>query len=271
VPHAGVKVDDVAVGKVEEIGLSEDGSTALVRVAVRGDVRLPSNAVAFLRQSSLLGEKYVELAAPEDRAASPLGEGAVIPVSRTNRNPEVEEVFGALSMLLNGGGIGQIRDISRELSAALSGNEQSVRSLLSTVDAFVAAMDQHKGDITRAIEGMDKLAASLEGHKADIGEVLDGLEPGLKVLNEQRGQLVGMLNALQDLSGVAVDTVNRSRDDLVADLKALEPTLRKLAESGQNLPQSLELLLTFPFTDAVLDGVKGDYLNTYLTLKPGGR
>lgn len=271
VPHAGVKVDDVPVGKVEDIALSEDGLTALVRVAVRGDVLLPANASAWLRQSSLLGEKYVELAAPDEPAASPLPDGAVIPVTRTNRNPEVEEVFGALSMLLNGGGIGQVQDISRELSAALSGNEAAVKSLLSTVDSFVGAMDSHKGEITRALDGMDRLAASLESRKADIGEVLDGLEPGLRVLHEQRGQLVGLLDALSELSDVAVDTVNRSRDDLVADLRALEPTLRRLAESGQNLPQSLELLLTFPFTDAVLDGVKGDYLNTYLTLKPGGR
>nr|WP_241828521.1 MCE family protein [Saccharothrix sp. CB00851] len=271
VPHAGVKVDDVAVGKVEDIGLSEDGSTALVRVVVRGDVLLPANALARLRQSSLLGEKYVELAVPEERSASPLVDGAVIPVTRTNRNPEVEEVFGALSMLLNGGGIAQVQDISRELSAALSGNEAAVRSLLSTVESFVGAMDSHKDEITRALEGMDKLASSLESRKGDIGEVLDGLEPGLRVLHEQRGRLVGLLDALRDLSDVAVDTVNRGRDDLVADLRALEPTLRRLAESGQDLPQSLEMLLTFPFTDAVLDGIRGDYLNTYLTLKPGGR
>ena len=271
VPHAGVKVDDVAVGKVEDIGLSEDGATALVRVAVRGDVLLPSNALARLRQSSLLGEKYVELAVPEERSASPLADGAVIPVTRTNLNPEVEEVFGAMSMLLNGGGIAQIQDISRELSAALSGNEAAVRSLLSTLDSFVGALDSHKGEITRALEGMDKLASSLEARKGDIGEVLDGLEPGLRVVHEQRGQLVGLLDGLRELSDVAVSTVDRSRDDLVADLRALEPTLRRLAEAGQNLPQSLEMLLTFPFTDAVLDGIKGDYLNTYLTLAPGAR
>ncbi|WP_447008747.1 MCE family protein [Saccharothrix sp. DSM 118769] len=271
VPHAGVKVDDVAVGEVEDIGLSEDGSTALVRVVVRGDVLLPSNVLARLRQSSLLGEKYVELAPPSERSSTPLVDGAVVPVTRTDRNPEVEEVFGALSMLLNGGGIAQVQDISRELSAALSGNEAAVRSLLSTVDTFVGSLDEHKGEITRALEGMDRLASSLESRKADIGVVLDDLEPGLEVLHEQRGQLVGLLDSLGQLSTVATDVVERGREDLVADLRALEPTLRKLAESGQDLPQSLELLLTFPFTDAVLDGIKGDYLNTYLTLKPGGR
>ncbi|MFD7658444.1 MCE family protein [Actinosynnema sp. NPDC059797] len=272
VPHAAVKVDDVAVGRVEDIALSPDGSTALVRVAVRGDVRLPSDAVARLRQSSLLGEKYVELAPPGGAgAAAPLADGAVVPVARTNRNPEVEEVFGALSMLLNGGGIGQLRDISRELGTALSGNESAARSLLSAVESFTGSLDEHKGEITRALEAVDRMAANLSARRGEIGEVLDGLEPGLAVLHEQRGQLVGLLTALDDLSGVAVDVVDRGRDDLLADLRALEPTLRRLAESGQDLPQSLELLLTFPFTDAVLDGIKGDYLNTYLTLDTGGR
>ncbi|ATE53762.1 MCE family protein [Actinosynnema pretiosum] len=275
VPQAAVKVADVPVGRVEEIGLSEDGSVALVRLLVNGDVRLPVDARGLLRQSSLLGEKYVELAAGDGGAggggAGALVDGAVVPVARTNRNPEVEEVLGALSMLLNGGGIGQVQDISRELGAAFDGNTEQARSLLSTADEFVRRLDERRADITRAVDGLARLSAVLEAQEPGIAEVLDGLEPGLRVLEEQRGQLVGLLGALDRLSGVAVDTVENSREDLVADLEALEPVLRELAEAGQDLPRSLELLLTFPFTDAVLDGVKGDYLNTYLELKGGPR
>ncbi|ACU36106.1 MCE family protein [Actinosynnema mirum] len=276
VPQAAVKVADVPVGRVEEIGLSEDGSVALVRLLVNGDARLPADARGLLRQSSLLGEKYVELApgdggAGDGGAGGELVDGAVVPVARTNRNPEVEEVLGALSMLLNGGGIGQVQDISRELGAAFDGNTGQARSLLSTVDEFVRRLDERRADITRAVDGLARLSEVLAAQKPGIAEVLDGVEPGLRVLEEQRGQLVGLLGALDRLSGVAVDTVERSREDLVADLEALEPVLRELAEAGQDLPRSLELLLTFPFTDAVLDGVKGDYLNTYLELKGGPR
>ena len=66
VPQAGVKVNDVPVGRVERIDLAQDGWTAEVTVLVNGDVELPANAFAKLRQSSLLGEKFVELAQPED-------------------------------------------------------------------------------------------------------------------------------------------------------------------------------------------------------------
>ena len=56
VPQAAVKVNDVSVGRVEKIDLGPDNKTAVVNVAVNGDVRLPENALARLRQSSLLGE-----------------------------------------------------------------------------------------------------------------------------------------------------------------------------------------------------------------------
>ncbi|MGW1926923.1 MCE family protein, partial [Streptomyces massasporeus] len=88
----------------------------------------------------------------------------------------------------------------------------------------------------------------------------------LKTLENQRGSLLTMLRALDTLSGVAVTTIDASKKDMVADLKALAPTLTALADAGADLPESLQVLLTYPFTDEVLRGVKGDYLNTYLHL-----
>ncbi|MGO1056661.1 MCE family protein [Crossiella sp. CA198] len=262
VPQAGVKVNDVAVGRVENVALAQDGWTAEVTVLVNGEVKLPANADAKLRQSSLLGEKFVELAAPKSPQGS-LADGALIPLERTNRNPEVEEVFGALSLLLNGGGVAQLQTITKELNKALSGREPELRELLSNVDKLVSTLDGHKGEIARALDGLNRLSATLVGQIGNIKTALDGLEPGLKVLAEQRQQLVGMLQALDRLSGVATDVVNRSKDDIIHDLKALTPTLQKLAEAGQNLPKGLEMLFTFPFPDSATEAVKGDYTNLH--------
>jgi len=270
VPQAAVKVDDVVVGRVESIGLGgADGWTAQVTLAVNGDVRLPGDAVASLRQSSLLGEKFVELAAPEESSASArLADGALITADRTNRHTEVEEVFGALSLLLNGGGVGQLQTINRELTNVLSGNEPQIRAFLSNVDKLVTDLDRHRGDITAALDGLNKLSTTLAGRAGQIKGALTDLTPGLRALTEQRSALVTMLQSLDTLSDVAVDTIDRGRDDMVADLEALSPVLNRLADAGQSLPRSLEILPTFPFTDEVLKGAKGDYLNTFITLTP---
>ncbi|MFJ3706002.1 MULTISPECIES: MCE family protein [Streptomyces] len=271
-PQSSVKVNDVAVGRVTRISLTPGSWTAKVTMRVNGKIQMPANAYAHLEQSSLLGEKYVQLSPPADGTAKgTLSDGDRIPLVRTNRNPEVEEVFGALSMLLNGGGIAQLKTITTELNKALAGQEPQIRSMLSRVDTLVTDLDTHKEDITDALDGVNRLAATLATRKQDVGTVLTGLSPGLKVLEKQRGSLLTMLRSLDTLSTVAVDTVNRSKADMIADLKALAPTLTALADSGKDLPDSLQVLLTYPFTDEVLRGVKGDYLNVYLdvTAVPG--
>ncbi len=63
VPRSAVMVGDVPVGQVEKIVRS--GWNARITMLVRNDVVLPDNAVAEIRQTSLLGEKYVELSAPD--------------------------------------------------------------------------------------------------------------------------------------------------------------------------------------------------------------
>lgn len=270
VPNAAVRVNNVPVGRVEEITLSSQGWTAQVTMLVNGDVHLPANARAHLVQSSLLGEKFVSLVAPAG-ATGTLTDGARIPLERTNRNPEVEEVLGALSMLLNGGGIDQINTITAELNAALQGNEAQFHSLLGQLETLTEDLDAHRDSITTTIEAVNRLSATLAARDQEIGRVLDDLAPGLAVLNEQRAQLVTMLEGLETLSSTAIDVVNASKENFVADLKALGPILQQLASAGEALPESLQVLLTYPFTDAVLDAVKGDYLNLYLsvTAEPG--
>ncbi|WP_298179032.1 MCE family protein [Saccharomonospora sp.] len=271
VPQAGVRVKEVPVGTVKDVRLAEDGWTAEVVLAVNGDVELPANAVANLRQSSLLGEKYVELAAPaaEDTDGftdSKLSDGDLIPVERTNRSVEVEEVLGALSMLLNGGGIEQLNTITEELNAALEGNAPDVKALLRNTEELVKALDEQSGDITTALDQLNRLSSTLNAQRDKIAVAVEDLGPGLEVLERQRDQLVTMLSALDGLSEVAVETVNAGQEDLVANLEALLPTLRKLGEAGADLPHALQLLLTYPFTDAAAEGVKGDYLNLYIDL-----
>jgi phospholipid/cholesterol/gamma-HCH transport system substrate-binding protein len=264
VPQSGVKVNEVPVGRVEDIQVAPDGWTAEITMSVNGEVKLPANALAMVRQSSLLGEKYIELSPPPtDQAQGRLDDGALIPVERTNRNTDIEEVLGALSMLLNGGGVEQLQNIAQELNDALEGREPDLRATLTNVDTLVSTLDESKDDITKAIDGVNKLSATLSKEKDRLATAIDSLGPGLEVLNQQRSQLVTMLQSLQSLSDVAVDTVNASQEDIVADLKALTPALKKLGEAGADLPKSLELLFTLPFSDEAVNGVQGDYFNLY--------
>jgi phospholipid/cholesterol/gamma-HCH transport system substrate-binding protein len=260
VPQSSVKVDQVTVGAVEEIELN--GWTARVTLRLPEHVELPDNAVAELKQTSLLGEKYVELAPPT--GASPtgeLGDGDNIPLARTGRNPEVEEVLSAMSLLLNGGGVAQLKVIESELNNAMRGNETEIKDLLGQLDTFVGGLEEQKSEIVRAIDGIDRLSARLAAQKDDLAAALETIPGGLKVLADQRQQLVRMLQALSRLGSVGTEVIQQSKDDTRANLEALRPILAQLTKAGDDLPTSMQLLLTYPFSDGTLGAMKGDYTN----------
>ncbi|MET7349326.1 MCE family protein [Streptomyces mirabilis] len=264
VPQSAVKVNNVTVGAVEKVEL--DGWHARVRLRVADSVKLPANAVAELRQTSMLGEKYVALSAPTGTAPmGRLGDGDRVPLSRSGRNPEIEEVLSALSALLNGGGVAQLKTITVELNKALDGRENRVRSLLKELNTFIGGLDDQRKDIVHALEAVDRLAGRLGKEKKTIAQAVDTMPPALKVLADQRRDLTRMLTALSKLGKTGTKVVNASHDDTVANLEQLRPILQQLNKAGDDLPNSLELLTTYPFPRNAVDAVKGDYVNLDIT------
>lgn len=278
VPQSAVKVNDVAVGRVVAIRLSRPGDrtgdaattgwTARVVLEVNGSVRLPSNAGAAVKMTSLLGEKYVTLEQPSTRPASTeLRDGSVIPITRTNTAPDVEEVLGALSLLLNGGGLAQLHVITTELNKALEGHEGAVRDLLGQLNTFVGTLDSQKSDIVNALQALDNLAATLNSQRHTIETTLDTFPQALKVLSDERGDLVTMLSALARLGSVATSVVDATEQDFVSSLKSLSPVLTQLTAAGSNLPKALRIAATFPFpVGASRNFIRGDYANLHLFL-----
>lgn len=266
VPQSAVKVNDVAVGQVRSIAL--DGWSAKVTVEVNGKVRLPANSRAEVKMTSLLGEKYVALEPPLSRpSAARLHDGASIPLARTGSAPEVEQVLGALSLLLNGGGLQQIRQITSELNQALRGHEGELRGLLDRLNSFLGTLDAQKQDITDALDALDRLSTTLNAQKRTIAHALDTLPAALRVLHHETGKLVRLLSSLSGLGSLASRVVTETRRDLVSSLRSLAPVLEQLTAAGSDLPNALTVALTFPFRLGTSNKfVKGDYANLHLYL-----
>ena len=247
VPQSAVRVNDIAVGKVTDIKLN--GWTALVTVKVNKDTKLPDNAEATIRQTSLLGEKFVSLAAPTTGASGTLSDGDVIPLDRAGRNPEIEEVLGAASLLFNGGGLEKTNTIVKELNNALGGNEPEVKELIGSTTQFLTQLDNNKAALLTSLEKVNNLAVETNKQKSAITGALDDLPEALTVINGQRDDLVKLLESLHRLGDVATNVIRKSKDDTVADFKALVPTLTNLAKAGDDLAFATKALLTYPFTD----------------------
>ena len=251
VPQSTVKVNDVSVGRVSDIRLR--GYAAEVTLELRNDVRLPDNPLAEIRQTSLLGEKFVSLRPPPAGAsADPLESGDRIPLEQTGRNPEVEEVLGALSLLLNGGGVGQLQTITSELNNALEGREGSARSVLTQIRTFMSQLDDNKTDIVQAIDSLNRLALAVQEEQPTIDAALEELPAALDSINRQRADLVKMLEALNELSAVGVDVIARSKASTISSLERLDPVLSSFADAGDDFVNAFHVFLTYPFVDEVV-------------------
>ena len=252
VPQSAVRVDDIAVGRVKSVKL--EGWTAVVVVTVNGDVKLPDNAEATIRQTSLLGEKFVSLSAPASGATGELSDGDEIPLEQSGRNPEVEEVLGAASLLFNNGGLDKVNTIVTELNKATTGNEADIKALLDNTTVFLGQIDQNKDALLTSLEKVNNLAITANGQRSAIESALDNLPEAFTVLDQQRDDLVTLTTALQNIGDTATGVIQASREDTVANLQALQPLLSNLALAGDDLVANFSTFVSFPFPNSAVGG-----------------
>jgi phospholipid/cholesterol/gamma-HCH transport system substrate-binding protein len=260
VPRSVVMVDDVTVGEVTEV--DRVGWNARITMRVRNGTVLPDNAIADIRQSSLLGEKYVALLDPVDEPPrGELGDGDRIELASTGRNPEVEEVLGALSFLLSGGGVGQLGTITQELNNVMDGRTGRIRHLLGSLESVIGTIDAQRAQIISALDSMNGLAKTLNAERDTIGDALDAMGPAVQVLAAQHDELIEMLGALDKLGVVGARVIGASKDNLIKTLADLQPVLTNLHKAGDELAPGLDLMVSFPFPQEAAEVVKGDYAN----------
>ncbi|MCW2799676.1 MAG: mammalian cell entry protein [Aeromicrobium sp.] len=267
-PRSSVMVGDVPIGQVESV--TRVGWHARIKMLIRDNVVLPDNAVAEIQQTSLLGEKFIALSPPTGGAAKStgrLGPGDVIPMASTGRNPEVEEVLGALSFVLTGGGIGQIQTITKELNAMMDGRTDKIRDVLPQLNTLVSTLNSQKGDIIQAMDSINGLSKTLVTEKGTIGDALDAAGPAIDVLRDEHTKLVTMLSQLDKLGVVGTRVVNETKDDLIAELRHLEPVLRKLSDTGDELVPGLVAAASYPFPIDAADAIHGDFANVIFKMQ----
>lgn len=268
--NSPVMIDDVTVGSVSGIDAVQraDGTFyAAVKLSLDENVNIPQDSHATVAQTSLLGSQHVELIPPVDESGQArLKDGSTIPLSQTGRYPTTEEVLSSLGVVVNKGNLGALQDITDEAYAAVAGRTGSFADLIPRLAELTGSLDQQTGDIIAAAEGLNRFAAILARSKDSLGRTLDSLPAALKVLNDNRANIVDTFTALRSFAGVASHVLSETKADFAADLKDLYPVIKAFNDNADDFISDLELLPTFPFHYKYLrNAVRGDYLNVFVT------
>ena len=259
--NSRVRVGDVTVGNVVKI--QRQGWHALVTMRVDGDIQLPANATAKVGQTSLLGSLHIELAPPTDEPPQGrLHVGSLIPLSHAASYPTTEQTLAAVALMLNGGGLGRIQDITTAFSAAFAGRDKDLRSLIEQFDTFTAHLNDQTGDMIAAGDHFNALVGQFADQKPVFDKALSTIPDALAVLAGERDDLADTATALGTFSGVTADAVNKSKKSLEAELSEYGPILESLANAGPDMTRSLSVLATYPWPNETLENwVRGDYGN----------
>ncbi len=135
-------------------------------------MQLPDNAIAELRQTSLLGEKFVSPVTARRRRSRAAGSATATPSRCPGpaATPRSRRCCRALSLVLNGGGVAQLKTINVELTQAMEGHEDDIQGAIRQLDTFIGGLDEHKAEVVRALDGLDRLSARLAAQKDDIAD-----------------------------------------------------------------------------------------------------
>ncbi|MEW5811067.1 MAG: MCE family protein [Actinomycetota bacterium] len=263
--NSRVRVNDIYVGRVRSIMLVDWVPT--LTVDLEPDIALPANAIATIGQTSLLGTQHLELAAPLAPATEPLRDGDVIPLSRSSAFPTTERTLASVATILAGGRIADLETIQSEVHAAFSGRADQIRTFLHRLDEFTAALDDQRGDLTRAIDATNGLLSEISGRIDTFDSVLAEIPPLIEHLALTRDTVADAAEALGRVSETVGATADATRSALGTNLDALQRPLRELARAAPLLADTLRFLVTSPFhIDNIGKVVRGDYINASIVV-----
>ncbi|SHU54628.1 virulence factor Mce family protein [Mycobacteroides abscessus subsp. abscessus] len=263
--NSPVMVGDVIVGSVSRMRVRN--MRADVEVSVKPGTVVPANAVATVGQTSLLGSMHLALDPPPGKAPSgQLLPGTTLQLNRTSTYPSTEQTLSSLSVLVNGGGLGRVGELVTETNNALNGRQDQIRDLLTRLNNVVSIFADQRDDINASITALTRLAGTMAGQSDVITQALQRIPPALDVLIREQPRITTALEKFGVFSTTATKLIKATQDDLVTNLRNLEPTLRALADVGPNLGTVLAFAPTYPYPQNFIDrGIRGDYLNEFIT------
>jgi virulence factor Mce-like protein len=262
--NSPVFVGDVVVGSIGRMTVRD--WHADIEIFVEPGVVIPANAVATVGQTSLLGSMHLALNPPLGQQPSGrLQPGATLGLNDTSTYPSTEQTLSALSVVVNGGGVGQIGDLIREFYSALNGRQDKIRDLLGQLNDFVGILANQRDSINASIESLNRLGGTFANQNQVLTTALNRIPPALDVLVKERPRLVTALEKFKTFSNLATGLIDDTKADLVKDLQDLEPTLKAFADVGPKLDAAIAYAPTFPYPQNFMDrAIRGDYINQFL-------
>ena len=239
--QADVRVAGVSVGKVVSKQLDPKGNGTLVTIQMDNQFApVHRNALAILRQKTILGETYVQMT-PGSPNAPPIPDGGRLANSQVKPAVQLDEIFNTFDPTTRAA----FRQWQQELAVAIRGNDQNLNSVLGNLPTF-------------AINLTDLLQVLDVEHTAVVSLVQNG-GTTFNALNRDPGALQNLITAGETTFHTTAQVQNELTQTFhvfptfldqqrltLADLQTFslnaDPVIRELIPVAQQLGPTLRAL-----------------------------
>lgn len=248
VEAAQVQVNDVEVGRITNISAVRRGREMLARVELSLDdgARVPAaNLSAVVRQTSLLGEQFVQLVPGSGGPPYVGGTTVEIPLERTDRRVDIETFLADLSGFIGGGGLEDLNAFTHAQALILEDRGREFGESLEQLADLTDVLAARRSNIGSAIDHLASAGTKLASNLDTLGSFFDSLEDANVLLADQSDEFGDLLRAFRRFGTVNARFLARHEDAIDRGFKSLRPILSGLAGAQAELRADISGLKTF--------------------------
>ena len=235
--NANVTYRGVTVGRVESVGLTDDGVVAHMRL--NSGTPVPDNVTATVKSVSAVGEQYIDLVPPEKPSSAKLRNGASISKDRTAIGQDISGLLDEADKLISSVGDTRLQDLLRETFKAFNGSGPELARLIQSSRLLVDEANANYGQVTQLIDQAGPfLDAQIRGGD-DIKSLADGLA---RFTGEVANADPQLRSTLQTVPG-ATQAANETFSGIRPSFPVLAANLANFGRIGVIYSKSLEQAL----------------------------
>jgi phospholipid/cholesterol/gamma-HCH transport system substrate-binding protein len=246
---ARAKVDSggVQIGVLDHVQL--EGTTAVAYVDMSGDAKLPDNTRAELRQATPLGDIYIALLPPEDRAwdspGAVLRDGDTIPLRNTAPADNVEDVLRSVSNLVAGGAIGTLQNTVVNANKAFPKDPAELTRIQQTIGGVLNDLAANQDTMDGILSSMENITTNLAANTGVFNRLVTEGPPKLEGLSAVTVAILRVVGDSKDIGDLGGQVINPIAGDLMQILSYITPMVGTLATVDTTVPVLADKLIAF--------------------------
>jgi phospholipid/cholesterol/gamma-HCH transport system substrate-binding protein len=250
--NANVTYRGVTIGRVESVGLTNDGVVADMRLNTNTPV--PANVTATVKSVSAIGEQYIDLVPPTDPSNSMLRNGSTIDKDRTAIGQDIAGLLKQADTLVSSVSNSRLQDLLKETFKAFNGSGPELARLIQSSRLLV---DEANSNYDQTTQLIDQAGPFLDA-QVRSGDNIKSLADGLARFTTELQQADPQVRTLLATAPGAADAANTAFTGIRPNFPMLAANLANLGRVGVIYHKSIEqALVIFPALIAALITVAG--------------